>query len=607
MHYRRLVFISCSVLAISTPIQADDFTIDTAANSTNGGNTLDGSDTITVTTNGSIAITSLADGINTSGGNNTATVNGTITTTGGTNRSGVEHNGDNNETIVTGSITTSDRRGFGINNLGDYNTSTVSGQITTGGRAADGIVNAGDYNTTNVSGTIIANGLSADGIYNSGDNNETTLSGTITITGSGGYGIADVGDNNATTITGRIDAGTDDYGIITSGSNNTTNISGTVQSAIGAIRSYGANSYTLQEGAIIIGPIENFLDTATLNIDVGADASYIYTTVGDWTVKDLDGRAFTYSGNVASSLSPGNSETADDMLFERNRSLHASLGRQASSNKSGWADVYSGTLERAANAAQPTMLPYTANANGLSIGVPVLSGAGLLDVVINSHRMALNISEDSQKLDSQSTKIGLVIKQAIPINGWQLAASGFIGRTSYEVTRGKVLDNLSATGVTSLSSEYSSTEAVLAVSAEYAASISKTLRFEGSVEGSYARENVAAYSEGSHFSWDARELGQASGGITAGVVYNSQENLSYHLRVGTQRRTVVQGAQTSYTANGVSDTSDSGLTSETYYSAELGFKYLGRDGMNITGGLGGLSSDLKVSGMTAHLQLNWEF
>ena len=79
------------------------------------------------------------------------------------------------------------------------------------------------------------------------------------------------------------------------------------------------------------------------------------------------------------------------------------------------------------------------------------------------------------------------------------------------------------------------------------------------------------------------------------------------MRLGTKRRTVVQGAQTSYTANGVAGTSDSGLTSETYYAAELGFDYLGRDGMKITGGLSGLSSDLKVSGMTAHLQLNWEF
>ena len=42
---------------------------------------------------------------------------------------------------------------------------------------------------------------------------------------------------------------------------------------------------------------------------------------------DLDGRAFTNTGNIVSSLGTGNSETAADMLFERNRVLGASLAR----------------------------------------------------------------------------------------------------------------------------------------------------------------------------------------------------------------------------------------------------------------------------------------
>ena len=588
-------------------MQADDFTIDTAATSTNDGNTLDGSDTITVTTNGSIAITSLADGINTSGGNNKATVNGSITTTGGTNRSGIEHNGDNNETILNGSITTSDRRGYGIYNIGDYNDSTVSGEITVSGRAASGVQNNGDHNTTNVSGTIVSNGLSADGIYNSGDNNETTLSGSITLTDSGGYGISNVGDENTTTITGSISAGADGYGVITTGASNVTNISGTIQSDIGAIRSNGANSFTLQEGAIIIGPIESLSDTATLNIDVGADTSYVYTTTGTWTVNDLDGRSFTYSGNVASSLSGGNSETADEMLFDSTRSLQSSITRAAGSNESGWVDVYSYSSERAANTAQPTMLPYKASASGLSIGVPVLSGPRSLDVVINSHRSALNIAEDSQKLDGQSTKIGVVLTQPSTDNGWQLAAAGFVGRTSFDGTRGKVLDNLAATGMRSLTSEFSSKDALVTVSADYRAELSKTMRFEGGLEGSYAYQDIAAYSESSNFTWAARKLAQSAGGISAGVVYQSSEALSYSFRLGAQRRTIAQGAQNSYTAYGTSYNLDAGLTSETYYNADVGLAYQNSDGMDISAGLGGISSDLKTTGIAAHLKLNWTF
>lgn len=92
-------------------------------------------------------------------------------------------------------------------------------------------------------------------------------------------------------------------------------------------------------------------------MDVGLGTSYILTTTGTWTVNDLDGRSFTYSGNVASSLSGGNSETANEMLFDSTRSLQSSITRAAGSNESGWVDVYSYSSERAANTAQPTMLP----------------------------------------------------------------------------------------------------------------------------------------------------------------------------------------------------------------------------------------------------------
>ncbi|MGB2497405.1 MAG: hypothetical protein ACPH9Y_03485, partial [Planktomarina sp.] len=350
-----------------------------------------------------------------------------------------------------------------------------------------------------------------------------------------------------------------------------------------------------------------FATGSVLNLNVGLGTSYILTTTGTWTVNDLDGRSFTYSGNVASSLSGGNSETADEMLFDSTRSLHASISRSAGSDKSGWVDVYSHSSERAANTAQPNMLPYKANASGLSIGIPVLSGARSLEVVINSHRAALNIAEDSQKLDGQSTKIGVVLTQPPTASGWQLAASGFVGRTSYDGTRGEVLDNLSETGMTSLSSEFSSADAVVAVSAQYSTELSKTTRFEGGVEGSYAYQDIAAYDESSNFSWAARKLAQSIGGVSAGVVYQSSEALSYSFRLGAQRRTVVQGAQNSYTAYGTTYNLDAGLTSETYYDAEVGLAYQNGDGMDISAGLSGISSDLKTTGFAAHLKLNWTF
>ena len=577
MRSRTLLFLTSSFVAVSAPLHADDFTVSSASTATNGGNTVNGSDSLTVTATGSIS-PSWANGISSNGGSNTITVEGSITTLNG--RTGIEL----------------------VNENGTQITLSGAAQITS------------TSNGTQGAGIDIAGFLG-------GNNNSITLSDTakiITI-GNSGPGISIYGDNNTVTLSQGTEistSGTSSDGIyVYDGTGNTFNIAGKIKAtntdANAIYLEGGANgAVNLKEGAVIIGAIKTddaFATGSVLNLDVGLGTSYILTTTGTWTVNDLDGRSFTYSGNVASSLSGGNSETADDMLFDSTRSLHASISRSAGSEKSGWVDFYSHSSERAANTAQPNMLPYKANASGLSIGVPVLSGTRSLEVVINSHRAALNIAEDSQKLDGQSTKIGVVLTQPLTASGWQLAASGFVGRTSYDGKRGEVLDNLSETGMTSLSSEFSSADAVVAVSAQYSAELSKTTRFEGGVEGSYAYQDIAAYDESSNFSWAARKLAQSIGGVSAGVVYQSSEAMSYSFRLGAQRRTVVQGAQTSYTNYGTAHTLDAGLTSETYYDAEVGLAYQNGDGMDISAGLSGISSDLKTTGFAAHLKLNWTF
>lgn len=83
--YNLIIFSGISILicasGLSNIVMAADFTINSAQTTENGGNTLDGSDMITVTTAGSISITS-GSGIETSGDYNTVLVNGSISTTG---------------------------------------------------------------------------------------------------------------------------------------------------------------------------------------------------------------------------------------------------------------------------------------------------------------------------------------------------------------------------------------------------------------------------------------------------------------------------------------------------------------------------------------------
>ena len=71
--------ITCGAIA---PLHADDFTVSSTSSSTNGGNTVNGSDSLTVTSVGSISPVN-AHGISTTRGSNTIAVESSITTLNG--------------------------------------------------------------------------------------------------------------------------------------------------------------------------------------------------------------------------------------------------------------------------------------------------------------------------------------------------------------------------------------------------------------------------------------------------------------------------------------------------------------------------------------------
>ncbi|MDB9763326.1 hypothetical protein OAB28_02290, partial [Amylibacter sp.] len=301
-------------LALSAPVMADDFVITGSNGSTNG----------TGTRNGGFARL-MANDIN---GSDTVSLGIALTTTGTnvgikTNNNDTEAQSNTVTVTKTGSITTgTGNNAYGIFNDGAYNTTTVSGSITTGvvgtnaGEDSTGIWNYGNDNTTTLTstGVITVNGPKADGIYNSsGDKNITIVHGSIFVNGNGvaddyAEGITNYGDDNETTLSGSITT-TGNYamGIANYGNNNKVTISGTVKSTgakSGALYNYSGsgNSFTLNEGATIIGDILAVDEIGTaydatnskLIFNLGASTSYAYsvsgkgegTTAGQWDFDD---------------------------------------------------------------------------------------------------------------------------------------------------------------------------------------------------------------------------------------------------------------------------------------------------------------------------------
>ncbi|WP_108856763.1 hypothetical protein [Aliiroseovarius pelagivivens] len=174
--------------------QSEIFIIDTDVVTTNGGATVDGGDTIRVTSSGSIV--AAGRGLYATGNANTLINNGSITSSD----DGIRATSDENIIINNGSITTTTSSDEGIT-ADDRNTVRNTGEIRTSGSSAEGIF-LDNENTIDNSGLIKTSGSSAEGI--DVDNfNTITNSGRVITTGSVSEGI-NAQDNSSVVNTGFV-------------------------------------------------------------------------------------------------------------------------------------------------------------------------------------------------------------------------------------------------------------------------------------------------------------------------------------------------------------------------------------------------------------------
>ncbi len=619
-----------------------------------------------VTASGNISTTGKwATGIKNIGNTTTTTVSGTITTTG-ENSYGIHNKGDTNTTTVSGSIATGNvssyagRNSYGIFNEGNNNTTTLSGDITTLNWSGYGIYNKGNKNTTIMSGTFTASGTwdsSNYGIRNDGNENITTMSGIISTVGSSSYGIYNRGDSNTTTVSGSITTtGEKAHGIYNWDDNNMTIISGTVK-ATGAKSAalYNAvgdgNSFTLNEGATIIGDIlardatNNAYDATNskLIFNLGASTSYAYsvsgkgegTGAGQWDFSDLDrssqvvtttgtGCDTTITGagntvcNLVTGVSTGNLEVQDELQFSMNSSMIGSLSLGSSNSaapveamsfaqtpqNNAWFNIYGDTSDRSAST---TKLAFDGSNRGLTIGTPVaISDTLNLDLVFNASNANLDIgSAKEQQITAKSYNVGAVLRDLAPSTGWAVDAFGFVGRNSYDGKR-KVMNNQEATGSETVTAAYSGSEVLVGVDAQYSNPVTDTLNFIGGVNASLSNEKIGAYSESKYYSWDARRMTQASGGITAGLEH-SKDALTTFASLGLQGSSLRSGKTATYTNNGTAGSFTDNSRGSIYRSVTVGFDYAGSESMTFSGAVEAFSSTGGVSGNSASLTANWSF
>jgi hypothetical protein len=269
-----------------------------------------------------------------------------------------------------------------------------------------------------------------------------------------------------------------------------------------------------------------------------------------------------------------------------------------------WFNIYGDTSERSASA---TKLAFDGSNRGLTIGTPVAIGDTLnLDLVFNASNANLDIgSAREQQITAKSYNVGAVLRDLAPATGWAVDAFGFVGRNSYDGKR-KVMNNQEATGSETVTAAYSGSEVLVGVDAQYSNPVTDTLNFIGGVNASFSNEKIGAYSESKYFSWDARTMTQASGGITAGLEH-SKDALTTFASVGLQGSSLRSGKTATYTNNGTAGSFTDNSTGDTRRSVTVGFDYAGNEGMTFSGAVEAFSSTGGVSGNSASLTANWSF
>ena len=201
--------LACVIAFAASAASADDFTVSGASGVTNAGHTLDGDDSLSVTTGGSITVSG-GSAVSLSGTGNSVTNDGTLRADGNS-FDGITSSTGGSTVLNNGLIDVSGVDMFGFIGQDDERF-TNNGTVRTSGPNGDGI-SVYDGGVVVNTGTISVNGASSDAISFHNDN-AITNSGTITAIGSFATGLYG-NDNNAVTSTGSISvAGFWTFGIL---------------------------------------------------------------------------------------------------------------------------------------------------------------------------------------------------------------------------------------------------------------------------------------------------------------------------------------------------------------------------------------------------------
>ena len=654
--FRKFIFNTLIIIIFSNGSLAVEINSATTSAITN--------DDVTITSDGSITISS-ADAIAISGsGNGDKTINnaGTIDVSGQNNQAITSFNIGGHDITNSGTMSVSGVRTEAIRLSGsDSNTVTNTGSITTTGgyggisyaqtnSNSNGItLYLSDSNTinNNSGGTISTTGDHAYGIDMEGSSSNTiSNAGKITTSGTSAYGMrliigSDAGttaaNTNTITNSGNIEiSGNNSAGLYLEESNsNTFTNTGTIKSTgnvapgihlknsdsntitnSGTIQILGSTPYAVHiEGNSasntiilnsknIVGEIfsESTQNNSLTIKDIYGNSSYFISTTGDWTITNNDSTK-EIPNTTNGQVAVGKFKNVSELLFGRFENLNYFINSNRNFNK----------LDNVALYFNETTRNHSNSYDSLGINRSGFNFIKSLDY--NKTELIVNVEESQITLDNYehqdnqtSFLIGINFPQIQKINSTNINLKGLIGQT-YHNTSHKIYTNKSTLGNNNGSviskKKYLSNHYNLGIGSFTNLGNTDSNKSYLSLGMDVNNQLRESYSD-DFFTYDSLDITQLESHAQFILEHDINNKTSTKLDLYLKNRNVMNGAEQNYKINStnkkfVSDKSD------TYYGAKFSLKLNHSENFFSQVSVNFQESNDKVSSFGGNINLNYKF
>ncbi len=329
---------------------------------------------------------------------------------------------------------------------------------------------------------------------------------------------------------------------------------------------------TLKDDSILIGliSVKDGKEGNNLRIQHGYGRSYMYKTEGTLGLTDLDGNRIV--AGSATSVGMGAQETVDELLGYRAYNLRASLKSYSNgpNSKKPKIEPFAYTSFRDDGR---TTLGYENNAYGTNFIYPMVPDKLNLILTVERNKLKLDENHDITK---KSFLAGISTSGFRRLNNWKASSYAVAGWSWHNSSR-DVLTNIVNTGIADVSANYESAEVITGINftrtsdQKITESMTNIQETELGITGSFS--HTPSYSESMFFSWEERNLAQASIHFNKQLTLMIDDKVQLITSAEFEHRSVFYGKNQDHSLNAVTVDFNSGSYSENSVSMNTSFDY----------------------------------